>query len=60
MAEQFYEVLALAAFALLGLWWVVVANRRREWSVLPYRTSVTERSVSRSSSIARSTRRRCR
>src|SRR6476660_9693629 len=37
MAEQFYEVLALSAFALLGLWWVVVADRRREWSVLPYR-----------------------
>ncbi len=37
MAEQFYETLALAAFALLGLWWVVVAERRREWSVLPYR-----------------------
>lgn len=37
MAEQFYETLALAAFALLGLWWVVVADRRREWSVLPYR-----------------------
>lgn len=37
MAEQFYEALALSAFALLGLWWVVVADRRREWSVLPYR-----------------------
>lgn len=37
MAEQFYEVLALSAFALLGLWWVVVADRRREWSALPYR-----------------------
>lgn len=37
MAEQFYEVLALSAFALLGLWWVVVADRRREWSLLPYR-----------------------
>jgi len=37
MAEVFYETLALAAFALLGLWWVVVADRRREWSVLPYR-----------------------
>ena len=37
MAETFYETLALAAFALLGLWWVVVAERRREWSVLPYR-----------------------
>jgi len=33
----FYETLALAAFALLGLWWVVVAERRREWVVLPYR-----------------------
>ena len=37
MAETFYETLSLAAFALLGLWWVVVADRRREWSVLPYR-----------------------
>ena len=37
MAEKFYETLALAAFALLGLWWVVVAERRREWSPLPYR-----------------------
>jgi hypothetical protein len=37
MAETFYETLALAAFALLGLWWVVVAERRTEWSVLPYR-----------------------
>jgi hypothetical protein len=37
VAERFYETLALAAFALLGLWWVVVAERRREWSVLPYR-----------------------
>jgi len=37
VAETFYETLALAAFALLGLWWVVVAERRLEWSVLPYR-----------------------
>ena len=37
MAEVFYETLALAAFALLGLWWVVVADRRREWAALPYR-----------------------
>jgi hypothetical protein len=37
VAETFYETLALAAFALLGLWWVVVADRRLEWSVLPYR-----------------------
>ena len=37
MAATFYETLALAAFALLGLWWVVVADRRREWSALPYR-----------------------
>jgi hypothetical protein len=37
VAERFYETLALAAFALLGLWWVVVADRRREWSMLPYR-----------------------
>mgnify|MGYP006892167084 CR=1 FL=1 len=29
MAQTFYETLALAAFALLGLWWVVVAERRR-------------------------------
>ena len=28
---------ALAAFALLGLWWVVVADRRREWAQLAYR-----------------------
>ena len=35
--STFYETLALAAFALLGLWWVVVADRRREWSALPYR-----------------------
>src|SRR5437763_16094716 len=37
MARTFYETLALAAFALLGLWWVVVAERRREWAALPYR-----------------------
>jgi hypothetical protein len=37
VASTFYETLALAAFALLGLWWVVVADRRREWSALPYR-----------------------
>jgi hypothetical protein len=37
VAEVFYETLALAAFALLGLWWVVVADRRREWVALPYR-----------------------
>jgi hypothetical protein len=37
VAETFYTTLALAAFALLGLWWVVVADRRREWSALPYR-----------------------
>jgi hypothetical protein len=37
VAETFYETLALAAFALLGLWWVVVAERRLEWSQLPYR-----------------------
>jgi len=35
--QTFYETLALAAFALLGLWWVVVAERRREWIALPYR-----------------------
>jgi len=37
MAQTFYETLALAAFALLGLWWVVVAERRREWAPLKYR-----------------------
>jgi hypothetical protein len=37
VAQTFYETLALAAFALLGLWWVVVAERRREWAALPYR-----------------------
>jgi hypothetical protein len=37
VAKVFYETLALAAFALLGLWWVVVAERRREWSALAYR-----------------------
>jgi hypothetical protein len=37
VASTFYETLALAAFALLGLWWVVVAERRREWAPLPYR-----------------------
>jgi hypothetical protein len=37
VAETFYETLALAGFALLGLWWVVVAERRREWESLPYR-----------------------
>jgi hypothetical protein len=37
VARTFYETLALAAFALLGLWWVVVAERRSEWSKLRYR-----------------------
>ena len=37
MAQVFYETAALAAFALLGLWWVVVADRRREWARLSYR-----------------------
>jgi hypothetical protein len=37
VAEKFYETVAVAAFALLGLWWVVVAERRREWAKLPYR-----------------------
>jgi len=37
VAEKFYETVALAAFALLGLWWVVVADRRREWAQLAYR-----------------------
>jgi hypothetical protein len=37
VAEKFYETVALAGFALLGLWWVVVADRRREWSQLAYR-----------------------
>jgi hypothetical protein len=35
--DIFYSTFALAAFALLGLWWVVVAERRREWAALPYR-----------------------
>jgi hypothetical protein len=37
VATNFYETVALAAFALLGLWWVVVADRRREWAALAYR-----------------------
>jgi hypothetical protein len=37
VAAKFYETVALAAFALLGLWWVVVADRRREWARLSYR-----------------------
>jgi hypothetical protein len=37
VAETFYETVAVAAFALLGLWWVVVAERRREWAALPFR-----------------------
>lgn len=37
MAQTFYETAALAAFALLGLWWVVVSDRRREWASLSYR-----------------------
>ena len=37
MATTFYETVAVAAFALLGLWWVVVADRRREWAGLAYR-----------------------
>jgi hypothetical protein len=37
VAQTFYETAALAAFALLGLWWVVVADRRREWERLSYR-----------------------
>jgi hypothetical protein len=37
VARAFYETLALAAFALLGLWWVVVAERRREWAPLRHR-----------------------
>jgi hypothetical protein len=35
--DIFYSTFALAAFALLGLWWVVVAERRREWAALAYR-----------------------
>jgi hypothetical protein len=35
--DIFYSTFALAAFALLGLWWVVVAERRREWATLAYR-----------------------
>ncbi len=31
MEETFYSTSATAAFALLGLWWVVVAERRRDW-----------------------------
>jgi MFS family permease len=31
MEDTFYSTSALAAFALLGLWWVVVAERRRDW-----------------------------
>ncbi|MDQ6949099.1 MAG: hypothetical protein M3256_23280 [Actinomycetota bacterium] len=31
MEDTFYSTSATAAFALLGLWWVVVAERRREW-----------------------------
>jgi hypothetical protein len=37
VAQNFYETVALASFALLGLWWVVVAERRSEWAVLPFR-----------------------
>lgn len=37
MAATFYATLATASFALLGLWWVVVAERRREWAPLAYR-----------------------
>jgi hypothetical protein len=37
VAQVFYETAALAAFALLGLWWVVVADRRREWATVSYR-----------------------
>jgi hypothetical protein len=37
VAQTFYATLGTAAFALLGLWWVVVAERRREWAPLRYR-----------------------
>lgn len=37
MQDIFYSTFALAAFAILGLWWVVVADRRRGWAALPYR-----------------------
>ncbi len=31
MENTFYSTSATAAFALLGLWWVVVAERRSDW-----------------------------
>jgi hypothetical protein len=31
MEDTFYSTSATAAFALLGLWWVVVAERRHDW-----------------------------
>ncbi len=31
METSFYSTSATAAFALLGLWWVVVAERRHDW-----------------------------
>ncbi len=31
MEDTFYATSATAAFALLGLWWVVVAERRGDW-----------------------------
>jgi hypothetical protein len=37
METTFYSTFASAAFALLGLWWVVVAERRREWTTVSYR-----------------------
>jgi hypothetical protein len=35
--ETFYATAAQVAFALLGLWWVVVAERFREWREIPSR-----------------------
>ncbi len=38
MSEQtFYSTSASAAFALLGFWWIVVAQRYREWRNVPTR-----------------------
>jgi hypothetical protein len=31
VASTFYSTSAQVSFALLGLWWVVVAERRTEW-----------------------------
>lgn len=37
MEDTFYATSAVVAFALLGLWWVVVADRRRDWQDVPAR-----------------------